>query len=213
MIRPMLLAALAVVAHAAQTAHAQSTASAPAAAASSVSTPAKKELVQKVLQLQQGALETISRSVVERPVAQLAQAAGNALQTQVPPDKREAVGKSVDADLRKFIDESTPMLRERALKLAPSTFGAALEDKFSEDELRQLVAWLESPVNKKFQQSMPDVQAGFTQKLMAEAGPLLDPKLRALQQKLRTTFAAAAPASAPAAGTSAPRAVAPKSAK
>ena len=208
MIRPMLLAALALAASAAQ---AQAPASAPPPP--SPSTPAKKELAQKVLQLQQGAIEAISRGVVERPVVQLAQAAGTALQTQVPADKREAVGKSVDADLRKFIDESVPMLRERALKLAPSVFGSALEEKFSEDELRQLIAWLESPVNKKFQQTFPDVQAGFTQKLMAEAGPLLDPKLRALQQKLRTTFAAAAPASAGGA-SSAPRAApAPKSAK
>ena len=206
MIRPMLLAALAVAASAAQ-------AQAPASAvAPSPVSPAKKELVQKVLQLQQGAIEAISRGVVERPAVQLAQAAGNALQTQVPTDKREAVGKSVDADLRKFVDESVPMLRERALKLAPSVFGSALDEKFSEDELRQLIVWLESPVNKKFQQTFPEVQAGFTQKLIAEAGPLLDPKLRALQQKLRTTFAAAAPASA--GGASAPRgSPAPKSAK
>ena len=211
MIRPMLLAALALAASTTQ-AQAPAPAAAPAPP-SSPSTPAKKEMAQKVLQLQQGAIEAISRGVVERPVAQLAQAAGSALQTQVPADKREAVGKSVDADLRKFIDESVPMLRERALKLAPSVFGSVLEEKFSEDELRQLIAWLESPVNKKFQQTFPDVQAGFTQKLMAEAGPLLDPKLRALQQKLRTTFAAAAPASAGGA-SSAPRAApAPKSAK
>ena len=209
MIRPMLLAALALAASTAQ-AQAPAPAQAPASAAapSPSSTPAKKELVQKVLQLQQGAIEAISRGVVERPVVQLAQAAGTALQTQVPADKREAVGKSVDADLRRFIDESVPMLRERALKLAPSVFGTALEEKFSEDELKQLVAWLESPVNKKFQQSFPEVQAGFTQKLMAEAGPLLDPKLRALQQKLRTTFAAAAPASAGGA-SSVPRGAAP----
>ena len=207
MIRPMLLAALAVAASASQ---AQTPAPASAAA---VSTPAKKELVQKVLQLQQGAIEGISRGVVERPVLQLAQAATTALQTQVPADKREAVGKSVDADLRKFVDESVPMLRERALKLAPAVFGTALEEKFSEDELKQLIAWLESPVNKKFQQTFPDVQAGFTQKLMAEAGPLLDPKLRALQQKLRTTFAAAAPASAGSASSPRGTPAVPKSTK
>ncbi len=152
---------------------------------------AKKELVQKVLLLQQPLIENISRSIVERPAAQLMQAAGQALQTQVPADKREAVGKSVEADVKKYVDEATPLLRERAIKLAPSTFGVALEEKFSDGELKQLIAWLESPVNKKFQQLGPEMQSNFVQKLAAEAAPLLDPKLQALQQKLRTTFDAA----------------------
>ncbi len=171
-------------------------------------TQAKKDLVAKVLLLQQPMIENISRSIVERPAAQLMQAAGQALQTQVPADKREAVGKSVEADVKKYVDEATPLLRERAIKLAPSTFGVALEEKFTEPELKQLVAWLESPVNKKFQQLGPEIQTNFVQKLATEAGPLLDPKLQALQAKLRTTFetaTGAAPAGGAAASNAAPR--------
>lgn len=170
------------------------------AAATLAHAQTKKELVAKVLVLQQPMIEGIARSIVERPAAQLMQAAGQALQ-QVPADKREAVGKSVEADVKKFVDEATPLLRERAIKLAPSSFGTVLEEKFTEPELKQLIAWLESPVNKKFQQIGPEIQSSFVQKLAAEAGPLLDPKLQALQQKLRTTFGmtegGAAAASAP----------------
>jgi hypothetical protein len=134
-------------------------------------------------------------------------AVGQALQTQVPTDKREAVGKSVQADVKKYVEEATPLLNERAIKLAPSTFGVALEEKFTEAELKQMIAWLESPVNKKFQQLGPEMQNNFVQKLATEAAPLLDPKLQALQQKMRTTFdsavspapAGSAPASAAAA--------------
>lgn len=177
------------------------------AAATLAQAETKKELVQKVLQLQQPLIENISRSIVERPAAQLMQVAGQALQTQVPADKREAVGKAVQTDVKKYVDEATPLLRERAIKLAPSTFGVALEEKFTEAELKQLIAWLESPVNRKFQQLGPEMQNSFVQKLAAEAAPLLDPKLQALQQKLRTTFdsavstapASSAPASAAAA--------------
>jgi hypothetical protein len=171
------------------------------AAATLAHAETKKELVQKVLLLQQPMIENISRSIVERPAAQLMQSAGQVLQTQVAADKREAVAKSVEADVKKYVEDATPLLRERALKLAPSTLGAALEEKFTEDELRQLITWLESPVNKKFQQVGPEMQNNFVQKLAAEAAPLLDPKLQALQQKLRATFAAAdagpAAASAP----------------
>jgi len=171
----------------------------------------KKELVQKALALQQPIIESISRSVAERPAIQLMQVSGQYLQTQVPPEKREAIGKQVETEIRKYVDEAVPLLRERALKLAPSTFGATMEEKFTEDELKTLIAWLESPVNKKFQQVWPDMQNGFVQKLAAEAAPLLDPKLQALQQRLRTTMgipdsnaAASAPAK-PAASAAKPR--------
>ena len=157
---------------------------------------AKKELVAKVLQLQQASIEGLARNIVERPAVQMMQAAAATLQAQVPPARREAVAKSIDADIRKFVDESTPLLAERAVKIAPSVYGAQLEEKFSEDELRQLVAWLESPVNKKFQQQLPELQNSFMQKLVAEAGPLLDPKLQALQRKLQATLNVAPPAAA-----------------
>lgn len=173
------------------------TAPAAAAAPAAVS-PAKKELVQKILRLQQAGFDGISRGVVERPASQLMQAAGQALQTQVPPEKREAAGKSIETDVKKFVEESVPILRERANKLVPSTFGTAMEEKFTEDELKQFLAWTESPVNKKFQQTLPEVQNAFVQKLVAEASPLLDPKLQALQQKIRATLTTAA--AAPAAG-------------
>lgn len=171
----------------------------------------KKELVQKVLALQQPMIESISRNIAERPAFQLMQVSSQYLQTQVPADKREALGKQVEADVRKFVDEAVPVLRERALKLAPSTLGATLEEKFTEDELKQMIVWLESAANKKLQQVGPEMQSAFAQKLATEAAPLLDPKLQAVQQKLRSTLgvpepgaAAAAPAK-PAASAAKPR--------
>lgn len=158
----------------------------------------KKELVQKILANQQPAIENIAKGIAERPALQMLQAAGNALQ-QVPADKREAAGKTIEADVRKFIDEAVPVLRDRAVKLAPSTLGASLEEKFSDDELKQLLAWLESPVNKKYQQLAPEIQNSFAQKVVTDIAPTLDPKLQALQQKVRTTLGLPAPAaSAPA---------------
>jgi hypothetical protein len=154
---------------------------------------AKKELVARLLQSQRAGIEGLARGIVERPAVQMMQAAGQAL-AQVPAERREATGKAIEAEVRKFVDESTPLLRERALKLAPSTYGAALEEKFSESELRQLVTWFESPVNQKYQQALPEMQNGFMQKLIAEGSPVLDPKLQALQEKVRSLLGTAAPA-------------------
>jgi hypothetical protein len=180
----------------------------PAAPATS---PAKKELVQKLMVLQQPGLEMAARTLVERPAAQLIQEAGRYLQQQVPAERREALGKAVDADVRKYVDESVPLVREKAIKLAPSTLGAAIEEKFTEEELKQLVAWFDSPVNKKFQQVTPEMQNSFMQKLVAESRPVIEPKLLALQQQVRETLTGAAPpaGSAPRAG-SGPAAAAPR---
>ena len=167
----------------------------------------KKALVAKVLQTQQGGIENIARGIVERPAVQMLQAAGQLI-AQMPPDRREATGKAIEAEVRRYVEEATPLLRQRAIQLAPSAYGAALEEKFSEDELRQLLAWLESPVNRKYQQALPELQDAFVKKLIAEGAPLIDPKLQALQERVRGLVGAAAPAGS-ASGTRAPRAAAP----
>ena len=167
---------------------------------------AKKELVQRVLQAQQFEIENVSRSIVERPAAQMMQEAGLAMQRQVPVEKREAIGKSIEAEVRKYIDDSYPLVRERALKLAPTTIGAVLEEKMTEDELRQLATWLESSTNKKFQQLGPDMRNSFIQKVLTESRPVVDPKIQALDGRIRAILGLppAAPAAA-ASGTAGPR--------
>ncbi|MBN8494822.1 MAG: DUF2059 domain-containing protein, partial [Burkholderiales bacterium] len=165
----------------------------------SAASPAKKELVQKLLTLQQPGIEAAARNMVERPAAMMLQEAGRVLQTQFPADKREGIGKTIEADAKRYVDEAFPPVRDRALKLAPTTIGAALEEKFSEDELKQLVAWFESPVNKKFQQVSGEMFGSFMQKLGTESRPLIEPKLQTLEQKVRTALGApAAPGGAPA---------------
>ena len=206
------LIAAALLASAAM-AHAQTAASAPAtpaASAPSPSSPAKKELVAKALTLQQPVFENIAREIVMRPAMQLGQAAGNAMQN-VPPEKREAISKNIDADIRKYIDESFALLRERAIKLAPTTVGPIIEEKMTEEELKQLVTWLDSSAAKKYQQIGGDLQQALGQKLVAEAGPLLTPKVQALEAKVRVSLGVPNPA---AAGASAPaaKAIAPKKA-
>lgn len=177
-------------------AHAQTATPATPATPSS---PAKKELVQKLMTLQQPGIEGLARNLVEQPAMAMLQAAGRAL-PNVPADKRDAIGKSIETDIKKYVDEATPIVRERAVKLAPSTIGAAMEEKFTEDELKQLIAWLESPVNKKYAQLGPEIQNGFTQKLVAEARPTIEPKIQALEAKVRVSLGAptAGEASAPA---------------
>lgn len=169
------------------------------------STPAKKELVAKILLLQQPSIEGIATLLAQQPAAQMMQGANVALQTRIAPDKREAVAKEIQADVKKYVDEAVPLLRERAVKLAPSTLGPLLEENFSEDELKQLIAIMESPVNRKYGQMNGELQKALGDKLVAETRSLIEPKVKELDASIgkRLGFGpvpAGGAASSPAAG-------------
>ena len=177
-------------------------ASGVAQAQTAVNSAAKNELVVKILQLQRPAIEGIATALAKQPAQTMMQGASVALQTRVAPDKREAVVKEIQADLKKYADEAVPLLREKAVKLAPTTIGTLLEEKFTEDELRQLIAIMESPVNKKFSQLNAELQKALGEKLVAETRAVIEPKLKALDltigKRLGMTPPAATAASAPA---------------
>ena len=133
--------------------------------------------------------------------------------SRVAPEKREALGAELQAEVRKFYDDIAPVLRAAAVKNAPGTIGTALEEKFSEDELKVLIGWLESPVSKKYQQVTAELQQALGQKLVAETRPQVEPKLKALEgvmgSKLRAAIGEPAGAASGAAKPAAPRASAP----
>jgi hypothetical protein len=170
--------------------------------------PAKQALVQKALQLQQPGIEGMGNALANQTAQQVMQVAGQAL-NRLPPESRQAVGTELQADVRKFYDEISPMLRASAIKLAPSTIGAALEEKLTEDELKVLIAWLESPVSRKFGQVAPEGTQVLSQKLADEMRGQVEPKLKALEQSMSAKFNAAIGAG----GASGPKAApAPKAA-
>lgn len=171
-----------------------------AVSALSAQAQTKKELVAKVLSLQQQGIESIGRSVAGRTAQQVLAAAGQAMQ-RVPQDKQEAVGKEVQADIRKFHDDIEPLLRKKAAEIAPALLGASYEEKYSEDELKTVIAWLESPVSKKFVQGEGELAQSLVQKLVADTRPTIEPKMKALEASLakRMGLEVAPASSAPAA--------------
>lgn len=160
---------------------------------------AKKALVQKVLQLQQPGIEAIARLLVEQPIAPLVQQVSLIVQNRVPPEKREALQKELQADLKKYADAALPLVREKAVAAAPATIGAKLERDFSEDELKQLIAWLESPLARKYQMALPEFQKLLSEKLVGDARAGVEPRLKELNESLSKRLAAYAPPAAPSA--------------
>jgi uncharacterized protein len=175
---------------------------APAAMAQTAeaSSPAKKELVARVLKLQQPGVENLGRTLAEQPALQLAAPVRAAI-ARLPQDKREAVARQIEADVQRYAEDVVPIVRDKAVALAPATLGPMLEQRFTEEELRQLVAILESPINARYQALGLEMQRALGTKLVAETRAAVDPKFKALEQsiqsRLRLAFAAAGAASGP----------------
>lgn len=160
----------------------------------------KKELVAKVVQLQQSAIENMARELAERPAMAMLQQADGVLNTRVPQDKRAAVAKEIQADVKKYADDAVPMLRDRAVKLGPTTIGALLEEKLTEAELKEVIAMLESPTVRKYQALAGEMEKVLAEKLVAETRTAMEAKISTLEQNVVKRLNAAAPS----AGASAP---------
>ena len=172
----------------------QAQTAAPAAAPASASA-AKKELVAKLLKLQQPGIENMARQMVEQPARQMLQQAGPALQ-RLPAERREAVARDIEADVRKYFEESAPIVTSRAVSLAPSTIGVLLEERLSEDELREVITILESPANRKFQGLAGDMQRAIGEKLIGETRGAIEGKVRTLEQTVARRLGITPPAAA-----------------
>ncbi len=168
----------------------------------------KKALIDKIVALQQqGLADGLAASLVQGPLPQLTQAGRAALQ-QVPAEKREATAKAMDAELKKFVEENVPYLKDKISKAVPNTASALLDERFNEDELKQILAWAESPVSQKFGIASMELQKAVAQKVMTEAGPTLEGRLKTLQTNLAKQLGLQ-PQAAPA-KPAAPAATAPK---
>ena len=151
--------------------------------AGSAQAQTKKELVAKVLQVQQGGVENVGRAIIGQTAQRALQSAGQMI-PRLPADKRDAAAKDIQADVKKFYDEMEPLMKKRAVELAPTALGPVYEERFSEDELKQILAWLESPVAKKFQQVDGDGANVLAQKLVADTRGTIEPRIKALEASL-----------------------------
>jgi hypothetical protein len=127
-------------------------------------------------------MEAMARNLVEQPAMEMLERAGAALPQRVAADKREAVGKDIQNDVKKFVDDTVPIVRDRVVKIAPSSIGVMLEEKFTEAELKEVAAMMESPTFAKFQAMGGELQRALVEKLVADTKPQVEPKLRSLEE-------------------------------
>lgn len=153
-------------------------------AQSSAASPAKKALVTRILKVQQPIIEGSGSALAERPALDLIDRASAELESRVPVDKRDAVAKEIQGDVKKYMEEAVPFVRDRAVKLAPLTIGVLLEQKFSEEELKQVATFLESAAYNKYQQLGGEMQKSLIEKLLADTRSTVEPKVNVLNQAI-----------------------------
>jgi uncharacterized protein (DUF2342 family) len=196
---PALISTLAAaVALAAGSAHAApaAAAAAPATAASAAApaaavaiTPAKQALVDQILKLWN--IDNLGVTMLQAPVADAMQQARAVLQGRATGEKRDQAMSEIAAEAKKFMDENTPVARQAADRLIPTTIAPLLAERFSEEELQQLLAILQSPVKKKFEAMVPEMQKTLGEKIAADTGPVMNPKLQGLKERIGMRLRAA----------------------
>lgn len=162
----------------------------------------KTELVQRLVTAQRAQIQELSRSMVVGAVQGLMQELNAAL-GQVPEAKRDAVRAKLEAELRRFVEEQTELLSGVATKTSSAAYMARLEATFTEDELKTVLAWVESPVSKKYGEKMPELFEFLRASVINDSKEAVAPKFEQLRQNLLAILADAGvrpgqtPASAP----------------
>jgi hypothetical protein len=169
---------------------AQTPSSAPTPAAMPAAANDKRQaLVDKLLSLWR--VEDVAVVMVQRPAASAMEQARIALQGRVSVEKRDRTLKDISSDVQTYVDQATPIARESAQRLVRPTLSPLLLAQFSDEELGQIIALLESPVKKKFEKLVPELERALGEKVAEDSGAAINPKLQTMTQAVGLKLRAA----------------------
>jgi uncharacterized protein len=118
---------------------------------------AKRQLAARAIAAQDGPemnamLAQIAGSATQQVMAHWNDRVGN-----LPAAKQQNAITALDAELKKFNDDALKLITAQATKVRADALLSAYTERFSEDELKQLVALMEAPVFKKYQTVAPEL--------------------------------------------------------
>ena len=169
------------------TTYAQTTAPAKAqttagTAAPGVISPEKQKLINRILEL--WPVENVGLIMLTKPLEESLRQSKSLLQGRVSAETQEATMKEINQDVANFLKDVQPVVLASAKKLIPTTVTPIFAEKFTEEELRQIIAFLESPVKSKFEAVTPEIQAALGQKIAADNGATINPKMTELTKQI-----------------------------
>lgn len=132
-------------------------------------TDPKLEWATKAVALQQGPeLERLVSQLAESSSQNIVQSWGVKLRSDVPKDRVEQTAQSLNAELKKYNDDVTKIISGKVNKASADSLIPVYMARFSLDELKQLVAFFESPAVKKYQTAAPELGNVFVNQLIIE---------------------------------------------
>ncbi|MCV2368115.1 DUF2059 domain-containing protein [Roseateles oligotrophus] len=158
-------------------------------AAQAQAADARQALVDKLLTLWH--VDDVAVVMVQRPAASAMEQARIALQGRVSAEKRDRTLKDISSDVQTYVDEATPLARQSAQRLLKPTLSPLLLQQFNDEELRQIIALLESPVKKKFEKLAPELERTLGEKVAEDSGAAINPKLQTMTQAVGLKLRAA----------------------
>ncbi len=162
-----------------------------AAASAQAADPQKLALAQRVLALWKPETAIVAR--IQEPAAEAIQQSGIVIQGRVTAEARAKFMKDVEVDAQKYVATVTPIATAAAQKESPAVLVPMLTQQFTVEELKQLVAMLESPVREKFDRLSPKMQETLGEKVTADIKPQLDPAIHAMTESIGVKLRATAP--------------------
>ena len=160
---------------------------------------AKKALATKLAQMQaksDGAsmANQLTADAVQLPLATWSQR----LDESVPPARQKDVRDKLDVELKKFADNTHKAIEAQVSKAAESALVPLFMDKLSEDEMKTVIAYMESPAAVKFQSLSADAGNAWAQKVIDATRPTVEANVKSFDAA--ATKIVGAPATPPATG-------------
>lgn len=169
----------------------------------------KLEWAAKAVALQQGPeLERLVGQLADSATQDILQNWGPRLQSDVPPARIEQAKEGLNAELKKYFDDVSYTITNKVGKASNTALIPAYMERFSLDELKQIVAFFESPAVKKYQLAAPELGNLFVKQLIEETRADVTARTRQFDDAATKIMGAApaprSPTAGPAAGKSKP---------
>lgn len=160
---------------------------------------AKLEWATRVVALQQGPeLQRLVAQLADGATQEILQNWGPRLQANVPQARQEKAGEELNAELKTYYDDVFKIINGKVIQVSNSALIPAYVERFSLDELKQIAAFFESPVIKKYQAAAPELGGLFVKELVEATRVDVTARVRQFDDKA-AKIVGSAPASAPAA--------------
>lgn len=160
----------------------------------------KQALASKLAELQvktDGAAvaQQLTASAMQMPLATWSQR----LKQDVPAERQEQVSEQLDIELQKFADKAHKLIEARSGQAAQAALVPVFLEKLSEDDMKTIIAYLESPASAKLQQLGAEAGEAWMQALVEATRPSIEQNIKDFDAAAERILAAPPTSTPPAA--------------